>query len=184
MQGQLRHCGYCNGTLTANVDSLGNSAVKFGVVMHTSVGAEIYCGGRNVFDTFCKSRFGEKTADFLSETPDLAVRMQYFLQNNCEVRRYEVTNRGKKRTLTFDGTLKNTSAMTGQYFETEGALCLASEECYCAVAVVESAAMARLARGRAAKSRGAAPVPPRPARSLPRHAPLSSTGSRAASGRR
>lgn len=137
VQGQLRHCGYCNGTLTANVDSLGNSAVKFGVVMHTSVGTEIYCGGRNVFDTFCKSRFGEKTADFLSETPDLAVRMQYFLQNNCEVRRYEVTNRGKKRTLTFDVTLKNTSAMTGQYFETEGALCLASEECYCAVAVVE-----------------------------------------------
>lgn len=89
VQGQLRHCGYCNGTLTANVDSLGNSAVKFGVVMHTSVGTEIYCGGRNVFDTFCKSRFGEKTADFLSETPDLAVRMQYFCKTTarCDVTR-------------------------------------------------------------------------------------------------
>lgn len=137
----LQHAYYCDGKLCANVDCLGNSATHFLSQTHMEVKAKIYRMGRNVFDTFCFSNLGEKTARFCSESKTLKVEMQYFLQNTTEVRKYVLTNTGNgKQIFTADFLLThhNPSAKTA-YFQHEGALCLAveqPEQFYCALAVV------------------------------------------------
>lgn len=91
----LRHCYYGNGMLTVNVDCLSNSAAKLQRPTAIDVKPYFYCNGKNVFDTFCYSKFGTVTACFLSDGSWLKTEMQYFLQDSCEVRRYRLQNNGK-----------------------------------------------------------------------------------------
>lgn len=137
----LKHAYYCDGKLCANVDCLGNSATHFRTQTHVEVNTKIFRMGRNVFDTFCFSNLGQKTAQFCSESKTLKVEMQYFLQNDTEVRKYVLTNTGNsKQNLTADFFLlhRNPSAKT-TYFQHEGALCLAveqTEQFCCALAAI------------------------------------------------
>jgi len=132
---------YATKSLAACVDCLGNSATKFIEPTFLELRPYFYVIGRNVFDTFCYSKLGDRTAEFASQSATLSVKMQYFLQKNCEVRKFTLQNLGKgKKTVTADFMFAdaNSSAKT-EYFETNGALCLAingDNEFYSAVAIV------------------------------------------------
>lgn len=138
----LRHCYYGNGMLTVNVDCLSNSAAKLQRPTAIDVKPYFYCNGKNVFDTFCYSKFGTVTACFLSDGSWLKTEMQYFLQDSCEVRRYRLQNNGKNnKKIVADFLLRHFNvADKATYFSAEGALCLAvegEEEFYCALALVK-----------------------------------------------
>lgn len=132
---------YATSKLAACVDCLGNSATKFLEPTHLELRPYFYVAGRNVFDTFCYSKLGEHTAEFMSKSTTLSVKMQYFLQKNCEVRKFVLQNLGKSKKNVIADFLyanNNPSAKT-EYFETSGALCLAingESEFYSAVAIV------------------------------------------------
>ncbi len=90
--------GYCDGEIAVQVDCLGNSAAKLnGIIMPVDVKTYLFRNGRNAFDTFCKSRFGNAVAEFCSETPSCKLKMQYFVANGCEVRKYLLTNLCKRK---------------------------------------------------------------------------------------
>ncbi|MCM1289400.1 MAG: hypothetical protein NC132_01935 [Corallococcus sp.] len=132
---------YASEKLATCVDCLGNSAAKFLQPTFLELRPYFYIGGRNVFDTFCNCKLGERTAEFASQSATLSVKMQYFLQNNCEVRRFTLRNLGKgKKTLITDFLFENgNSSAKTEYFETNGSLCLAvvgDNEFYAAAAVV------------------------------------------------
>lgn len=134
----LRHAYYFNDKICSNVDCLGNSATKYFVPTKIDVQCYFYVRRRNVFDTFCNSKFGQRTAQFYSQSNTLHVSMQYFLAESKEIRRYTVKNFGKNKKLTVDIALNHadTSAKT-TYFSAENALCLTDNESfYCALAVV------------------------------------------------
>lgn len=134
----LRHAYYFNEKICANVDCLGNSATKFIVPTKIDVQTRLYARGRNVFDTFCDSKFGKRTAEFRSVTNTLQVTMQYFLNGTMEIRRYNVKNLGKNKTITADFSFAHTNASAKTtYFSGNNALCLAvGDDFYCALALV------------------------------------------------
>ena len=137
---KLQQVGFSTELLAASVNCLSNSATKFHAPTEIDLKAFFFCNGKNVFDTFCFSKLGKHTAQFLSHNGKLTVEMQYFLQNSCEVRRYTVTNNGAHKKITADFLFRhlNLSNKTS-YFPSNGALCLAvdGQNCfYCAVAMV------------------------------------------------
>ena len=137
----LRHSYYSTSKLIANVDCLANSATKFVAPTAIDVKTFLYANGKNVFDTFCFSKFGKRTAEFFSQSNTIKVTLQYFLEGAKEVRRYTVENLGKSsKKLVADCLLKhqNSSSKTS-FFDADGALCVSvedKEEFYCALAMV------------------------------------------------
>ncbi len=134
----LRHAYYYNNKICANVDCLGNSATKFNVATKIDVQTRLFAHGRNVFDTFCHSKFGKNTAEFYSQSNTLHVSMQYFLNETKEIRHYVVKNLGKTKTLQAIFTLNHTDAsIPTTYFPEDNALCLSvGDDFYCALSVV------------------------------------------------
>ena len=129
---------YCTKKLATVINCMGQSAVKLNDV-YTRVSTEIflYANGRNVFDTFCKSRFGVRSVEFQSTTKTVDVAMRYFTVGQREIRNVTITNKGKRaRKFTVEIPLKYAgSAQKATYFRMDNALCVATD-IYCALAVV------------------------------------------------
>lgn len=137
----LRHSYYSSGKLVANVDCLANSATKFTAPTATDVKPYFFVNGRNVFDTFCYSKFGKRTAEFYSENASVKVSMRYFLDGAREIRHFKVENKGKSdKKLVADFLFRHlNSGDKTCYFDANGALCLAVEgsaEFYTALTLV------------------------------------------------
>ncbi len=113
--------------IAAVVDCMGMSAVRLGTQpAHTTIKLFVYANGRNVFDTFVQSRFGQRQADFVSATKSARVAMRYFVEDNIEVRNCTVTNNGKrKRRFTIQIPFCNTVQQCAEYFHMGNALCIA-----------------------------------------------------------
>lgn len=136
-----RQCAYATDKLTAVIDCMGESAVKTDVTANGKIKLFVYANGRNVFDTFCESRFGEKTAEFRSDAKSVRVEMKYFVLGECEVRKLSICNKGKTaRKFTIDVPLCAAHDGNAQYFKMGNALCLAGD-IYCAVAIVHDNAV-------------------------------------------
>ena len=131
---------YGQSRLISVVDCMGNSAAKFDDVT-TKVSSKlfIYANGRNVFDTFVESKFGQNTAEFQSHTKTVKVNMQYFLQGTAEVRKVTIRNIGKKKRKYCVEIPVKYSAENNEsnYFTMDDALCVADgEKLFVATAVV------------------------------------------------
>ena len=132
---------YRSTSLDAVIDCMGQSATRFcNIPTHIDTKLFVYANGRNVFDTFCASRFGNNIAEFASDTKTVRVRMQYFLENQHEVRRITLTNKGKRaRKFTFEIPVKHTGGeQKAAYFKMENTLCLAisSDNFFCGCTIV------------------------------------------------
>lgn len=135
------YAAYGSKQLCGVTDCLGESAVKFnGESAHISTKLYVYANGRNAFDTFCKSKFGNLTAQFCSSTPSVNVQMQYFADGSREIRKVILTNTANAaRKFTVEAPVAYTDADTDvTYFKMGDAICLApsGRSLYCAVAVV------------------------------------------------
>ena len=124
------------------VDCMGQSAIRLqNTPTQIDVKLFVYANGRNVFDTFCESRFGAQTAEFKSETRTVTVSMQYYLDRQREVRRIALTNNGKRaRTFTFEMPIKYTGdPQKATYFKMEHTLCLAisGDNYFCGATIVK-----------------------------------------------
>ena len=129
---------YCAKQITTVIDCMGASAVKLNdKIVDVDTKLFVYANGRNVFDTFCKSKFGQRTAEFISTTKTVEVSMQYFIANNKEIRKITVVNKGKRaRKFTVEIPLTNTNtSQQGNYFRMGNALCLATDV-FTALAIV------------------------------------------------
>ena len=129
------------GKIDAVVDCMGQSATRLGnVATHVETKLFIYANGRNVFDTFCSSRFGSHVAEFASDTRTVGVRMQYFVEKQREVRIITLLNNGKRaRKFTFEIPVKyagNEDKAT--YFKMDNTLCFAvsGDNFFCGTTVV------------------------------------------------
>lgn len=119
---------YRKGNLDAVIDCMGQSATRLGnTATRIDTKLFIYANGRNVFDTFCASRFGNNVAEFASETRTVEVRMQYFVEKQREVRKITLTNKGKRaRKFTFEIPVKYVGDESkATYFKMENTLCIA-----------------------------------------------------------
>ena len=129
---------YCTKNLATVINCMGESAVKLNDI-YTRIDTKlfVYANGRNVFDTFCKSRFGQRTAEFQSTTNTLDVSMRYFTVGQKEIRNVTITNKGKRaHKFTVEIPLRYaSSAQKATYFQMDNALCLAADF-YCALAIV------------------------------------------------
>ncbi|MCH5153371.1 MAG: hypothetical protein J1F68_05405 [Clostridiales bacterium] len=136
---------YCTKSLAAVINCMGESAVKLNDI-YTRVNTEmfVYANGRNVFDTFCKSRFGDRSAEFQSTTNTVDVTMCYFTVGQKEIRNVTITNKGKRaRKFTVEIPLKHANpTQKVAYFHMDNALCLAANF-YCALAIVHDNATVR-----------------------------------------
>ena len=129
---------YCTKKLATVINCMGESAVKLNdIYTYIDTKLFVYANGRNVFDTFCKSKFGERTAGFQSTTNTVDITMQYFTVGQEEIRKVTIANKGKRaRKFTVEIPLKYTNAaQKATYFNMDNALCLAANF-YCALAVV------------------------------------------------
>ena len=129
---------YCTKSIATAVNCMGHSLVKFNDdFTHVDTDIFVYANGRNVFDTFCKSRFGCRTAEFQSVTNTVDVTMGYFTVQQKEIRNITIANKGKRaRKFTVEIPIKYSNpAQKATYFRMDNALCIAIDS-YCAVAVV------------------------------------------------
>lgn len=133
-------------SLLSVVDCLGNSLVRLNDVS-TRIDQKmfIYANGRNVFDTFCKSKFGQNVSEFRSVCSSAEVDCEYFLQNDCEIRKITVKNNGATRKFAVDVTFRCTdTANTVTKFGMGNAVCLGiagERSFYCAAAILRDNAM-------------------------------------------
>ena len=133
---------YRSRAIDAVVDCMGQSAIRLeNTPTRIDLKLFVYANGRNVFDTFCESRFGTHTAEFMSETKSIALNMQYYLDGQREVRRIALTNKGKRaRTFTFEIPLKYTGdPQKATYFKMDNTLCLAisGDNYFCGATIVK-----------------------------------------------
>ncbi len=132
---------YAGGKIAAVVDCLGMSASRLGTKStHIDTKLFVYANGRNVFDTFMESKFGERIAEFSGYSLTVNVAMQYFVTGNSEIRRCTITNTGKKsRKFTVEIKVRNTALdVKTEYFEMGNAICIASD-LFAATAIVHDA---------------------------------------------
>lgn len=120
---------YGNNKIVSVVNCMGNSDVMFAdTCMNVDVKLFAYANGRNVFDTFCESKFGERVAEFSSSTKTVSIAMRYFLQGQKEIRSITLTNKGKRaRKFTVEIPCKHNDANhKATYFRMGNTLCLAT----------------------------------------------------------
>lgn len=136
---------YCQTALCGGahvVNCLGESAFAVGdkpSCLHQTM--QIFAGSRNVFDTFCRHAFGNRTAVFSSSNKQIDVKMRYFAQKNVYVRNFSVTNKGKTKLYEIDFSLDYTGKNRAEYFFTDSALCVAvsgSQNYFFALSVVQN----------------------------------------------
>ena len=135
---QYIQASYCTKNLATVINCMGDSVAKLNDI-YTNVDTRlyIYANGRNVFDTFCKSKFGCRTAEFQSTTNTVDVTMRYFTVDQKEIRNVTLTNKGKRaRNFTIEIPLRCANpSQKATYFYMDNALCLATEQ-YSALAIV------------------------------------------------
>lgn len=113
-------------SLISVTDCFGNSATRFdGIVTKVSTKTYLYANGRNVFDTFVSSKFGNNVCEFRSLDKTLDVSMRYFIIGNCEVRKFYVKNLSKTKRRFVAETVTSHSDSNSDYFNIGDALCLA-----------------------------------------------------------
>ncbi len=134
---------YGNGKLLSVVDCMGGSATRFDEIT-TGISAKlyVYANGRNVFDTFVKSRFGNNVAEFTSQANSLDIKMRYFIVNNTEIRKVSITNLCKVRRK-FSAEVITAKSENATYFNMGGALGISAdgERLYAACALVRDNAV-------------------------------------------
>lgn len=126
---------YQSGNLESVCDCLGNSILRFdGKNVDTYCKMLLFRQGRNCFDTFCLHKFFSNRAVFESVLTNGKITQNYFLQDDCEVRKTCFVYRGKSRCrFVVDIPVQR----DGKDIRLEnGVLCYASMDCYVAVAVV------------------------------------------------
>ena len=131
---------YCSKEIATVINCMGQSAVKLNdTYVRVDNGLFVYANGRNVFDTFCQCRFGNRMAEFQSSTNTVNVTMRYYLIGQREVRNVTITNNGKRaRKFNVEIPFKSTNAQAkATYFKMDNALCVATDV-YCALAVVSN----------------------------------------------
>ena len=129
---------YCTQKLAAVVNCMGESAVKLDDInVKVNTKLFVYANGRNVCDTFCKSKFGERTAEFQSTANTVDVTMRYFTVGQKEVRKLTIANKSKRaRKFTVEIPMKlSDKTRKADYFRMDNALCIAGDV-YCALSVV------------------------------------------------
>ncbi|MCH5159655.1 MAG: hypothetical protein J1F66_02260 [Clostridiales bacterium] len=132
---------YRTNKIDAVIDCMGQSATRLkNIPTHIDTKIFVYANGRNVFDTFCASRFGNNVAEFASETRTVAVAMQYFVEKQREVRKVTLTNKGKcARTFTVEIPVKYIGdEHKATYIKMENTLCLAiaGDNFFCGTTIV------------------------------------------------
>ena len=132
---------YRSANLQTAVDCMGNSAVQLnGHATNTTCQLFLYSNGRNVFDTFVESKFGEKTAEFRSVSGNHVVESKYFLHICGEVRKIHLANNSSnatKLTISVPFSCQNNGGVA--YFPSGNAVCMAVQgkhPFYCAIALV------------------------------------------------
>lgn len=134
---------YGNEKLLSVVDCMGGSATGFDDI-NTGISCKlyVYANGRNVFDTFVKSRFGNNVAEFASQAGSLDIKMRYFIVNNTEVRKVTITNLCKVRRK-FSAEVVTSKNDNAVYFNVGGVLGISAndERLYAACAVVRDNAV-------------------------------------------
>lgn len=124
---------YSSANLITHVDCMGNSVAQCGDKLSPAMPKlYVYRNGRNVFDTFCNSRFGVNTADFYSQTPSCKVEMQYFVQDGREVRKYAVTNLCKQKKTYSCEIVPDAGGEKTEFFACSGIWCVAYDNVYAA----------------------------------------------------
>ena len=136
---------YRSNKIDAVIDCMGQSVARLqNTPTHIDTKLFVYANGRNVFDTFCASRFGNSVAEFSSETRTVAITMQYFVEKQREVRKITLANKGKRaRTFTFEIPVKYTGdGQKATYFKMENTLCLAiaGDNFFCGSTIVHDGA--------------------------------------------
>lgn len=144
-QGFTENKKYCQapydgqGTLISVVDCLGNSAARFDeIITKISTKMFLYANGRNVFDTFVSSKFGNNVCEFNSRNNSLDVSMRYFVTGNREIRKVTVRNLSKKKRKFVCEVVAKRNESDATQFNLGDALCIAaeSERLYVASAIV------------------------------------------------
>ena len=137
-----RQAAYEAKQIAAVADCMGMSATRLGVKpTRMATKLFVYANGRNVFDTFVQSRFGQRQAEFLSETSSTRLAMRYFVQNNTEIRNCTITNNGKRtRKFTVQIPFVHTACADASYFRMGNALCAATD-IFSAVAIVHNSSL-------------------------------------------
>lgn len=135
------HAPYVTDKIAAVVDCMGESTVRLNDIF-TQIDCKlfVYANGRNVFDTFCESKFGERVAEVASHTKSIDVFMQYHLDSSKEIRHVVLTNKSKvsrKFSVVIPFRHLNPSNKV-EYFKMGDALCIATEgeSFYCGIAIV------------------------------------------------
>ncbi len=136
-----RQAAYAASQIATVVNCMGSSAARLGnKPANADVRLFVYANGRNVFDTFVQSRFGQRQAEFLSEAKTVRVKMRYFAFDSREVRNCTITNKGKRaRKFSVEVPLENNRDDKTEYFKMGNALCVASNA-FVALAVVRNSA--------------------------------------------
>ncbi len=133
---------YAGKNVASVIDCMGQSALRLGneATRHETK-IFVYANGRNVFDTFVESRFGERHAEFAGSTKTVKLEMSYFLTDRGEVRSCVLTNKGKRtRKFTVEIALNNTSSdKKTEYFKMGNALNIAADV-FSSTAVLHNAA--------------------------------------------
>ena len=130
---------YGGSKLVSVADCLGGTATRFDdIITKISTQTYLYANGRNVFDTFVSSRFGNNVCEFCSRSNSLDVSMRYFIVGNCEIRKMTVKNLSKNRRKFTSETVTKRSDADVSYFDMGNAMCLAceNERLYVASAIV------------------------------------------------
>lgn len=137
---RYRQVAYAGSSIASVIDCMGNSATRFGTIpTRVETKLFVYSNGRNVFDTFCNSKMGERTAKFLSVTPTVEVEMHYFLAGNREIRAVTLRNKGKRARKFCVEIPFACNAAKSEYFKMGDALCL-SGDVFAALSVVHNSA--------------------------------------------
>lgn len=128
---------YVDKQLTTVADCLGSSVAKFrDKPIETGIKLFVYANGRNVFDTFCQSKFGQRTAEFRSVSNTVEISMRYFVRENSEIRNVTLRNNGARaRKFTVQIPLAYYGSQSDNYFRMDNVLCVASQ-CFVGVAVL------------------------------------------------
>lgn len=133
-QGFTENKRYCQspysgtGALISVVDCLGGSATRFDdIVTKVSSKTYLYANGRNVFDTFVTSRFGNNVCEFNSHSKSLDVSMSYHLSGSCEIRKTTVRNLSKSKRKFVAEVITKRNESDASYFSLGDALCIAAE---------------------------------------------------------
>lgn len=123
------------GDFACVVDCFGSSKVKIGQdTVDNDVRATVVAKGRTIFDTFTRHKYGKHSCNFCATTNSVQCNMQYFIKDNCEIRRYQVVAKSRQKyNITFYTTTQSSKC---QLFQLDGVQCVATDKYYIAYCCV------------------------------------------------